>query len=349
MTLPKDMRVARLHAWGDVRIEEQPVPSIGAGEILVRIEACGVCGSDVLRWYVDSKAPIVLGHEPAGIIAAVGDGVRNLRVGQRVFVHHHAPCGECAECRRGLWSNCATWRATHLDPGGFSEYARAMAPNVAQDTLVLPDSMDFETATFIEPVACCLRAVRRRGEVKAGDTVAIVGLGAMGLVMIQLARHLGAAAVVGSDMLDDRRRRALAYGADVVVDPAVTTLAHAARSVSGGRGADVVIICPPGDDAFGDGIAAAAPGGRAVCFTPRAPDRPLTIDQSRMYFREVSLVQSYSCGPEETRDALRLLAHGKLDVASLITHRDGLAGVATALERTAAKGGTIKTIVFPQQ
>lgn len=242
-----------------------------------------------------------------------------------------------------------TWRATHLDPGGFSEYARVMAPNVARDTLVLPDSMDFETATFIEPVACCLRAVGRWGEVSEGDAVAIVGLGAMGLVMIQLARHFGAAAVVGSDLLGDRRQRALACGADVAVDPTQTTLAEAARSVSAGRGADVVIICPPGDDAFRDGIAAAAPGSRVVCFTPRAPERPLSIDQSHMYFREISLRQSYSCGPSETREALRLLAHDKLDVATLVTHRDGLTGVAAALERTAAKGGTIKTIVFPQQ
>jgi L-iditol 2-dehydrogenase len=349
MKPPADMRVARFYAWNDVRVEEQPVPRIGPGEALIRVEACGVCGSDVLRWYVEAKAPIVLGHEPAGTVVAVGEGVEQLRVGERVFVHHHAPCGDCTECARGLWSNCATWRATRLDPGGFAEYARVMAPNVARDTLVLPHSMDFETATFIEPVACCLRALRRWGAVAEADAVAIVGLGAMGIVMVQLARILGAGSVVGSDPVEERRQLALQAGADLVVDPESASLTDAARSMTGGRGADVVVICPAVDSAFRDGIAAAAAGARVVCFTPRAPDRPLTIDQSAMYFREITLAQSYSCGPDETRESMELLAEARLDVASLVTHREGLSGVGAALERTASKSGSIKTIVFPQQ
>jgi L-iditol 2-dehydrogenase len=223
-----------------------------------------------------------------------------------------------------------------------------LAPNLERDTLVLPDTMDFETATFVEPVACCLRAVRRWGRVQKGDTVAVVGLGAMGLVMTQLARVFGAANIVGSDLLAARRERGLAAGADIVVDPGVTPLSDAARAFNG-RGADVVLICPPADAAFRDGVEAAAPGARVVCFTPRAPDRPLTIDQSMMYFREITLAQSYSCGPDETRDALGLLAGGRIDVASLVTHREGLAGVAAALERTAGKSDAIKSIIFPQQ
>jgi L-iditol 2-dehydrogenase len=290
--LPDSMRVARLYGWGDVRIETTPVPRAERGEVVVRIEACGVCGSDALGWYVEQKAPTVLGHEPTGVIAAVGRGVTDFRPGDRVFVHHHAPCGQCAECRRGLWSNCPTWRATRLDPGGFAEYSRVPAPNVERDTLLLPEDMDFETGTFIEPLACCIRAVRRQGRLQTGDVALVVGLGAMGLLMTQLARTYGAATVLGSDFDGERRAHAVAFGADAAFDPASVDVPAAVADRSDGRGADVVIVCPGDPRAVQAGIAAAAPGARVVCFTPQAPDVPLTIDQSRMYFREITLVQS---------------------------------------------------------
>jgi L-iditol 2-dehydrogenase len=317
--LPARMRTAVVHGWGDVRIEERPVPVPGPGEAVFRIEACGLCGSDAMPWYVDSKAPVVLGHEPAGVIVAVADDVHRFAPGDRVFVHHHAPCLDCPECARGLWSNCATWRSTRLDPGGFAEYARVSATNLETDTLRLPDSVDFETATFIEPVACCLRAVRRKGEVSPADAVHIIGLGAMGLVMIQLVRALGAARITAADFDADRRRLGLELGADEVLDPAA-------------------------DDAD---IRAAAPGGRVVCFTPLAPDVPLTVDQNRMYFREITLLQSYSSGPDETRSALDLLAADAIDTGSLLTHRGGLDGVAAGLDRALSKKDGIKTVILP--
>ena len=350
VTLPDTMRVARLYAWGDVRIEEVSLPQIGPGEALVRIDACGVCGSDALTWYVERKAPAVLGHEPVGVIAAVGAGVDNVRAGDRVFVHHHAPCAACEECRRGLWSNCATWRATRLDPGGFAEYARVPAPNLVRDTLVLPDDMDDETGTFIEPVACCIRAVRRQGRIEVGDAALVVGLGGMGLVMTQLARIYGADRVFGSDFLEDRRDLAVALGAEAALDPASTDVAAEVRARTGGRGADVVIICPGDARAVGAGLDAAAPGARVVCFTPQSPDAPLSIDQSKLYFREVSLTQSYSCGPDETREALALLTEHRVEVRSLVTHRAGLDGIADALERARGKAGNgIKTVILPHR
>lgn len=344
---PERMRVARLYRWGDVRVEQAAVPSIGAGEALVRIDACGVCGSDALTWYVERKAPVVLGHEPAGTIVAVGDGVTGVRPGDRVFVHHHAPCAACEECRRGLWSNCATWKATGLDPGGFAEYARILAPNLERDTLVLPATLDFDAATFIEPLACCIRAVRRQGGVTPGDAVLVIGLGAMGLLMVQLARSRGAALVMGSDFLPERRAAAARLGAEITLDPGDLGVARAVRNATSGRGADVVLVCPGAAAAVSDGLAASAPGGRVVCFTPLPPDRPLTVDQSTLYFREVALLQSYSCGPDETREALKILREGTVRVQELVTHRAGLEGVAEALERARGKGDGLKTIVHP--
>lgn len=350
MTLPDTMRVARLRAWGDVRVEEAPVPRPGPGEIVVRIEACGVCGSDALVWYVERKAAdggVVLGHEPVGTVAAAGPGVERFAPGDRVFVHHHAPCMRCQECRRGLWSSCDTWRATNLEPGGFAQYARVPATNVAHDTLALPGDMDWERGTFIEPLATGLRAVRRNGALRSHDHLLVIGLGSMGLLMTQLGRALGAAGVIGSDFLEARRRLAAELGADAALDPAAGDIAAAVRERTGGRGADVVIVCPGDERAVRQGLDAAAPGGRVVCFTPFPPDRPLTIDQSTLYFREVQLLQSYSCGPDETRDALRLLRDDAIRTEPLVTHRAGLDGVAEALERAAGKAEGIKTLVFP--
>lgn len=343
------MRVARLYRWGDVRVEQMPTPTIGRVEALVRIEACGVCGSDALSWYVESKAPAVLGHEPAGVVVEIGEDVQSVQPGDRVFVHHHAPCAECEECRRGLWSNCETWRGTRLDPGGFAEYARVMATNLRRDTLVLPADMDFETATFVEPLACCVRALRRHGAIQPGDVVLIVGLGAMGLLLVQLARAYGARQVIGSDYLADRRDRAMRLGADDVFDAARPGIAVAVRQRTSGRGADVVIVCPGDAGAICTAVECAAPGGRVVCFTPLAPGATVPLDFSTLYFREVTLAQSYSCGPEETREALGLLRDRRVHVIPLVTHRAGLDGVADALERARGKGGGLKTVIFPGQ
>lgn len=345
------MRAARLYGWGDVRVEEVRVPEPGPGEALVRVLACGVCGSDALGWYVEQKAsgaPVVLGHEPAGVVVAAGPGVGVVRPGDRVFVHHHAPCLTCAECRRGLWSNCATWKATALDPGGFAEYARVPAPNLERDTLRLPADMELEEAIFIEPLATCIRALRRQGRVQPLDAVLVIGLGAMGLLMVQLAGIYRAAVVLGSDFLPERRELALRLGAAAALDAGAADVAAAVREATSGRGADVVLVCPGEERAIQTGLEAAAPGGRVVCFTPLPPGRALAIDQSRLYFREVTLTHSYSCGPDETREALSLLAGGALQVRQLVTHRAGLEGVADALERARGKGDGLKTVIYPQ-
>ena len=363
MTIPDRMRVARLYAWGDVRVEEEPVPIPGPGEVLIRVTACGVCGSDALVWYVERKAPAVLGHEPVGEVVALGPGVRGFREGERIFVHHHAPCMGCEECRRGLWSNCAVWKRNQLRPGGFAEYAVVGAESVARDTLPLPEGMADEVGVFVEPLATCVRALKRRGRLEAGDGVLVIGLGSMGQLLVSLARAYGAGVVVGSDFVAERRERALRRGADVVVDPGdraprtggaagvavagADPVVEAVHGATGGRGADVVVVCPGDARAIATGLEAAAPGGRVVCFTPLAPASAVSLDLSSAYFREVTLTQSYSCGPDETREALELLTTGAVEVASLVTHRAGLEGVAAALERAAGKGEAMKTVVRP--
>jgi L-iditol 2-dehydrogenase len=340
-------RVARLYAWGDVRMEALPVPEPGADEIVIKIEACGLCGSDALTWYVEGKAPVVLGHEPVGVVTKTGTHVSSVQVGDRVFVHHHAPCMNCENCRRQLWSSCQQWRSNALEPGGFAQYTLVRAQTVQRDTLKLPDQMSNEVATFIEPLACCIRAVKRHGQVRAGDVVFIVGLGAMGLLMTQLARYCGARLIVGSDFIGERRERALLHGAHFAFDPRNAAQTAQWRELVQDRGADIAIVCPGDTAAIQAGIEGAAPGARVVCFTPLPPAQPMPVDFSTLYFKEISLHQSYSCGPDETREALELLSRGFIEVESLITHRAGLEGVAAALERAHSKGEGLKTVILP--
>lgn len=340
-------RMARLYRWGDVRIETAPIPQPEKGEIVVRVEACGLCGSDALDWYVEKKAPVVLGHEPVGIVSAVGDDVAEINVGDRVFVHHHAPCMECANCRRGLWSNCELWKQNALDPGGFAQYVRVRAHAVERDTLRIPQGMSVETATFIEPLACCIRAARRHGNIQPGESVLIVGLGAMGLLLTQLAWQYSAATIIGCDFNGERRALALEYGAQFAFDPRAVEQVAEARSRLHNRGADVVIVCPGDARAITTGIEHAAPGARVVCFSPMPPGQPVPLDLSTLYFKEISLHQSYSCGPDETRAALELLTQGRIHVDEMITHREGLSGVAAALERAHGKEEGLKSVILP--
>lgn len=217
------MRVARTLSFAETRVEQASVPPLEPGDARIRVEACGLCGSDALRWYVDRKAPAVLGHEPAGVVTAVGEGCP-LEPGQRVFVHHHVACGACRACRRGFETNCELFRSSRLDPGGFAEQLRVPAENVLRDTLVLPDAVTFEQATFVEPVACCLRAVGKLGLEPGGDdTVLVVGLGAMGLIHARLAKELGAARVLASELSPVRAQRGAAWGVDRVLDPGPRT------------------------------------------------------------------------------------------------------------------------------
>jgi L-iditol 2-dehydrogenase len=340
-------RVARLYRWGDVRIETLDVPIPAPGEIVVRIEACGVCGSDALTWYVEQKVPVVLGHEPAGVVVAAGENVEHISVGDRVFVHHHAPCMNCENCKRSLWSNCDDWRRNALDPGGFARYTLVSTESVCRDTLVLPRHVGFETASFIEPLACCIRAVKRHGNVQTGDTVFVVGLGAMGLLMVQLARLYGASTIVGADFRGERRERGLLYGAQLALDPRDQQQVTQWQEMTNGRGADVVLVCPGDPRALTTGLDAAAPGARVVCFTPMRPNDPVPLDLCELYFKEISVHQSYSCGPDETREALDLISKGQIEVDSMITHRAGLDGVAAALERARGKSDGIKTVILP--
>jgi len=320
------MRVARSVGVREVRIEEDPDPRAGDGEVVARVLACGVCGSDVLDSWVARKVPAVLGHELCAEVEEVGAGVRGVAAGDRVVVHHHAPCGECRRCRRGHETLCEQFRATRLYPGGFAERVRVPADLVGE---LLPVGIDTERATFVEPLACVLRAFDRCG-LRAGDSLLVVGTGTSGLLAVAAAHARAVDAVWVREPRPERLERALALGAE----------RHGNELV------DVAIVCTTKPAAIADGFAAVAPGGALCLYAPPDPGQALGLDGHALYVGEVDVCASYSAGPGDMRAALELIATGRVDPAPLITHRLPLERTGEALE-LARTGGAVKALVLP--
>jgi L-iditol 2-dehydrogenase len=341
------MRVVEYHANDDVRVVDLPVPEIGPGELLVQLRACGICASDVMEWYMQPRAPLYLGHEPVGVIAAVGEGVRQFSVGQRVFFHHHVPCMVCHFCQRGSFSQCATFRATRLYPGGLAEYVRVPAPNVERDVLLLPDEISFEAATLIEPLACCLRGIDR-ASIQTGDSVCILGAGSNGIMLAQLAQQRGAARVIIVDMLPYRLQRALEAGIDIALDPTSQPLLEQIQAINHGRKPDVVIVTPSKVSVIEQGMELVGPGGTILLFAPPAPTELLSLSPNRFFFQEITLRTSYSAGPYETRQALELLHCGRIRPETIITHRFSLDDAAQAFKLVANPGNALKVVIFTE-
>jgi L-iditol 2-dehydrogenase len=337
------MRVARLYTADDIRIEETVMPEPGPGEALVRTRACGICTGDIMGWYMQRKAPLVFGHEPAGDVVRVGQGVARVRAGDRVFAHHHAPCGACRLCLRGDYVHCKTWRKTNLKPGGMAEYFVVPAPNVAADTLRLPDHLGYEAASLIEPLACVVKSLRR-GNVCEGHTVVVIGAGIMGQLHVVLAAAAGARVIV-ADRVPFRLERARELGAAATVHVDEQDLTAAVSELTGGDLADVVIVGPGSTDAMEAGIAVAGAGSRVVLFTTSTPEGVLPVRPFRLYFDEISLVPSYSCGPDDTRRALELLDRKTIPVEKLITHRFKLDEVGSAMKAAANVNEALKTVI----
>ncbi len=323
------MRAAVYHAPGDVRLEEVERPHPGPGEALVEMRACGVCGSDLMDWYVAPRAPLVLGHEPAGVVVeAEGEGLP--AVGTRVFVHHHVPCMRCDRCLRGAETNCVRFKATRIVPGGFAELILVPAENVP-DLLVLPDEVSDAAATAVEPLACCLRGLRR-ARVAAGTRLAVVGGGPMGLLAAQAAQAEGAHVVV-AEPLEARRELAGRLGL-----PAVPAEAGAVAEALGAK-ATVVLLCTGAQAAWELGREVADVGAVLQLFAPSTPGTRRDFDVNEVMFGELEIQGSYSAGPADVRRALELIAARAVRPDDLVTHRFGLDDVAGALQAARGRAG----------
>ena len=322
------MRVARSVTLDEVQIEEVADPVPAAGEVVCDVLACGVCASDVTDWYVSAKLPTVLGHEPAGLVTAVGEGVQGLSVGDRVAIHHHAPCGECRRCRRGHETLCERFRSTNLEPGGFAERVR-VGGDLVEELLVLPDGVDPCSATLIEPLACVMRAQNRAG-LRPGDSLLVVGAGCNGLLQIAAAHARGLEVVWVREPRPDRLALAQGWGAE-----------H-----HGNELVDVAMVCTPRPEAISAASEALAPGGTLCLYAPPAPGGPLPLEGTPLFMRELTVTASYSAGPGDMRAALQAIVDRSVDTETLITHRLALeeTGRALSLQR---RGEALKAVVVP--
>ena len=332
----------------DVRLEEMPVPQIGCGEMLVRIEACGICGSDVMEWYRLDRAPLVLGHEIGGQIVEVREGAERYKVGDRVSVAHHVPCNTCHYCLSGHHTVCDTLRKTNFDPGGLAEYVRLPAINVDRGVFLLPDEVSYEAATFIEPLACVLRGLRK-ANFQPGNSVLVVGSGIAGLLYVQLSRTLGAGRLVATDINDYRLEMAQCFGADATIH-AEEDLPSRLRQVNQGRLADLVIVCTGAESAITQALKSIERGGTILFFAPTGPDITIPISINELFWRnDITLTTSYAGSPADYQTALELIRAGTLPISQMITHRLPLSETGLGFQLVAEAKDSIKVIIEPQR
>jgi L-iditol 2-dehydrogenase len=344
------MKVAKLYSFNDIRIEDIPVPEIGPGDALIKTKASGICSGDVMPWYIEKKAPLILGHEPAGEIVNVGSKVKLLKPGDRVSPHHHAPCLTCRYCRRGDHVQCETWKNTKIIPGGISEYILIPETNLNNDTLKLPENMSFEDGTLIEPLACVLKGIKRMGfklenSSLQGRTVLVIGLGVMGQLNILITKRFGASRVIGVDRVQYRLKKAKEFGADDVIDISGESLVDSLRRLTDDDMTDLAIVCPNSAEAMKEGIFSVSSGGTVLFFTPAKPDERLIIDPNYLYFRDINIITSYSCGPADTKKALELIEEGVINAEKLVTHRFPIEKTAEAFRLVAEAKESLKVLI----
>jgi L-iditol 2-dehydrogenase len=329
----------------DVRLEEMPTPQIGPGELLVKVMASGICGSDVMEWYRIKKAPLVLGHEITGEIVEVGEGVERYQVGDRVFVSHHIPCNTCRYCLNGQHTVCETLHTTNYDPGGFAEYLRVPRLNVDRGVFLLPDEVSYEEGAFIEPLACVVRG-QRVARLQPGQTVLVLGSGISGLLHIALACALGAGRIVATDINEYRLNAAQHFGADAVIHAQEDVPARL-RQANEGRLADLVIVCTGAFSAFLQALQSVDRGGTVLFFAPTEPGVELPVPVNDFWRNGITLMPSYGNSPLDAVVAIELIRARRVPVGEMITHRLSLAETGLGFQLVAEAGESIKVIIEP--
>lgn len=342
------MRVAVYRSNRDIRIEEMEKPRIGPGELLVKVMACGICGTDVLEWYRIKRAPLVLGHEATGEIVEVGAGTGVFKKGDRVFVSHHVPCNTCRYCLAGHHTACETLRKTNYYPGGFSEYIRVPHINVEQGVFVLPEGVTFTDGTLIEPLGCAVRGQRLAG-IHEGDTVIVLGSGVSGLLHIQLANTRGVTRLIATDVSDSRLNAAKKFGADEVINAKEEDVQKTLLKLNEDRLADRVVLCTGARSACEQAMKCVDRGGTILFFAVPDPSVGLPLPLSDLWRNEVTMITSYGAAPDDLREALKLINEHRVNVRDMITHRLGLDEIQLGFELVAEAGESLKVIIEPQK
>lgn len=350
------MRAAVYRGVNDVRVETVPVPEIGPGEVLIRVAACGICGTDLKKIHTGShSAPRIFGHETTGTIAAIGEGVSGFAVGDRVMVFHHIPCGQCYYCRKKTFAQCPVYKkvgcTAGFEPagGGFAEYVRVMDWIVRRGLVKIPDGVPFEQAAFVEPVNTCYKAIQNLA-LASDETVLVIGQGPIGILLAALAARTGAR-VLTSDLFPERHKIAATYGLDRPIDAGKQDVIGLTHSASQGRGADAVILAVGGNSLIKTAMDAARPGGRVLLFA-QTQHGDATIDPAAVCMDEKSLIGSYSASEEIQDEAAQLVFDGYsqgFDLTRLISHRFSLDDAVKAIHVASNPGpSSMKIFIEPQ-
>jgi L-iditol 2-dehydrogenase len=340
------VRAAVVYSGETIRIEELALPALGRGELVVRVRACGLCGSDLAKMFQQKlQAPTVLGHEIAGEVVRVGADVSQFHIGDRVVVAHHVPCYGCHYCRHGNYSMCRSFKQSNLIPGGFAEEVLVPAEHVKLTTLRLPTHVSFDEGSFTEPLACCLRGLRR-WNLQPADVVLLVGLGPMGLLMAQLVRA-SRGIVLGTDLDEKRLEFATRMGVDAVCSAADgEQVNRLVQELTEARGCDVVVLTAGHGGTVQDACQWVRDGGTITLFGNLAPQQPAQLDPNVLYYREITVQGSYSPSPLELVHALHLIESHAVKVDMLITHRLPLEALPQAVE-LARTHRAVKAIINP--
>lgn len=349
----RSMRAGVYRGPGRVEVEQVPVPEIGPGEVLVRVAACGICGTDVKKiQHGFLPPPQIFGHEIAGTIVAVGRSVARWRPGDRVVSFHHIPCGACFYCARKLFSQCPVYKRVGVtagfqpNGGGFAEYVRVMPWVVERGLVAIPAGVSFELATWVEPVNTCLKAVEKAG-VAAGEIAVVIGQGPIGVLLMLLARLRGAV-VLTTDPIAERRARSVQLGAAAALDPASGEVERQVRRATDGRGADVVLVAVPSAELVREALALARPGGRVLLFAHNDPQMEVSFPAAAVGVEEKLILGSYSADVDLQEEAARLVFERRLPLEDLITDRYPLEQIGFALLRAARPAGdSFKVVITP--
>ncbi|UCF13593.1 MAG: zinc-dependent dehydrogenase [Thermoplasmatales archaeon] len=343
----RKMRVAMYYNNNDVRIEEMPIPEINDNEILVKVQTCGICGSDVMEWYRLKKAPRILGHEMAGDIIKVGKNVKKFKVGDRIFVSHHVPCNTCSFCENDQHTLCKTLHSTNFFPGGFAEFLRVPEINIEEGVFILPKEMTYEEGAFIEPLACAVRGMRI-AEMKSGQSVLVLGSGIVGLINIKLAKVIGARIIFATDIDDFRLKVAKVMGADVVID-AKKNVPQEIKKHNNGELADLVILCAGVPSAARQAMDSVALGGTILLFAPTEPGVEIPFPMFDLWNKQVKIISTYAGAPEDLKESIELIRNKKVKVIDMITHRFPLSETGKGFKLAAQAKDSIKIIIEPQK
>ena len=343
------MRVAMYYHNEDIRLVNITKPKVGVGDVLVKVAASGICGSDLMEWYRIKKAPCVLGHEVSGVVTEVGEGVTRFTVGDRVVFTHHVPCNDCNYCMRGEHTLCETLHSTSFDPGGFAEYIRVPKINLDKGGVIpLPSDVAFDVATFVEPLGCVIRGQRKIG-IQPGDSVLVLGSGMAGLLNIKLASSMGARCIVATDIHPIRIQAALDSGAHEALNGLQEEVIELAIEANDNKKFEHIIVCAPGDKIFEQALSSVTLGGSIMLYAFSAPEVKFPFSLHDVFSKGITIRSTYGASPMDLMQALELLHYRKVVVNDLITHKLVLEDVSSGFRLASDGSESLKVIIEPNK